>query len=230
MKKYFISGIDTDAGKSYVTAGLAKFLYDAGKSVSTFKLVQTGCPEGNSIDIELHRRLAGMPFSAFDRAGKTFPAVFSYPASPHLAAELDHRELDFAAIESALAEVDAAFEYVLIEGAGGLLVPLTRELLTADYAARRQWPLILVTNGVLGSINHTLLSLEAAARRGMTIAAVVYNWMPGLDELIAEDARAFMQDFVRRHYPETLWIEQPLHTKGKAFPLPDAGKLFGGKA
>jgi len=227
MRKYFISGIDTDAGKSYVTAGLAKFLYDAGKSVSTFKLVQTGCPDGNSIDIELHRRLAGMPFTAFDNAGKTFPAVFSYPASPHLAAELDHRELDFAAIESALAEVDAAFEYVLIEGAGGLFVPLTRELLTIDYALKQNWPLVLVTNGVLGSINHTLLSLEAAERRNMKIAAVVYNHMPGLDELIAEDARDYMRDFVRRHHRGTLWIEQPLHIKGRALPLPDAGKLFG---
>lgn len=67
------------------------------------------------------------------------------------------------------------FEIVLLEGAGGLMVPLTTSLLTIDYVAQHQFPVILVTSGRLGSINHTLLSLEALKSRGLKLKALVYN-------------------------------------------------------
>ncbi len=219
---WFVSGIDTDAGKSYVTAGLLKYLLDRKCRATTFKLVQTGSPDGRSIDIDLHRRLTGMPEDDFDRRALTRPAVFSYPASPHLAAAIDHRKLDFSAIENALAEVDAAFDFVLVEGAGGLMVPLTRNLLTVDYAAGKHWPLILVTSGKLGSINHTLLSIEAAERRGMTVAAVVYNRYPQIDEIIEAET----QSYLREKCPGA-WIEMPVVTGERLTEAPDCKQLFG---
>ena len=95
------------------------------------------------------------------------PEIFSYPCSPHLAAEIDGREIDFGKIESAAVALSERYDAVLLEGAGGLMVPLTRSLLTLDYAAEKGWPLILVTSGKLGSINHTLLSLRLQKGTGL---------------------------------------------------------------
>ena len=196
MSIFFVSGIDTDAGKSYVTGALLKYLRDKGVNAITFKLIQTGSNDNRSIDIDVHRRIAGMAETELDKSGLTHPQVFTYPATPHLAAELDNRAIDFAAIEDALERVEQEYDVVLVEGAGGLLVPLTRELLTADYAAAKNWPLILVTSGKLGSISHTLLSLEAAASRSMEIAGVVYGDRP--------DYRGGRENIYERLYCETL--------------------------
>lgn len=210
MSIFFVSGIDTDAGKSYVTGALLKYLRDKGVNAITFKLIQTGSNDNRSIDIDVHRRIAGMAETELDKSGLTHPQVFTYPASPHLAAELDNRAIDFSAIEDALESVEQEYDVVLVEGAGGLLVPLTRELLTADYAAAKNWPLILVTSGKLGSISHTLLSLEAAASRSMEIAGVVYNDYPEIDRIIEEDAKIYMKDYIAKHYPGCAWCRTPV--------------------
>ena len=88
------------------------------------------------------------------------PEIFSYPCSPHLAARIDNRPINFDKIENATQELARRYDTVLVEGAGGLMVPLTGEYLTIDYIADKNYPLIFVTSGKLGSINHTLLSLE----------------------------------------------------------------------
>ncbi|WP_335855466.1 dethiobiotin synthase, partial [Acinetobacter baumannii] len=111
-----------------------------------------------------------------------------YPASPHLATRLDNREIDFQKIENATQTLAERFEIVLLEGAGGLMVPLTTSLLTIDYIAQHQFPVILVTSGRLGSINHTLLSLEALKSRGLKLKALVYNLKDeSKDPLISQD-------------------------------------------
>ena len=97
---YFVSGIDTDAGKSYATGWLAKEWNAAGRRTITQKLVQTG-NTGFSEDIELHRKIMGCGMLPEDRQRLTMPEIFSYPCSPHLAAEIDGREIDFEKIESA---------------------------------------------------------------------------------------------------------------------------------
>jgi len=223
---WFLSGIDTDAGKTYVTAALVKYLFDLGKKVTSFKLIQTGSPDGRSIDIDAHRKLAEMPESDLDRAKLTYPEVYTYPASPHLAAELDGRPIDFNKIEAALKQVESQFDYVIVEGAGGLMVPLTRDLLTIDYAARQNWPLLLVTSGKLGSINHTLLSLEAAAKRGMKIAGVLYNAWPEADPVIGPDTIKFLREYIGEHYPECAFCLSPYYQNGKFCPTPDFSGLF----
>lgn len=96
------------------------------------------------------------------------PEIFSYPASPHLASQLDNRPIDFDKIKRATEELSERYDSVLLEGAGGLMVPLTTELLTIDYIVQEKYPLIFVTSGKLGSINHTLLSLEAIQTRHCT--------------------------------------------------------------
>lgn len=171
---YFVSGIDTEIGKTYATGFLAKLWTEQGKKVITQKLIQTGNAD-ISEDIQKHREIMGQGWFQEDHDKLTMPEIFSYPASPHLATRLDNREIDFQKIENATQTLAERFEIVLLEGAGGLMVPLTTSLLTIDYVAQHQFPVILVTSGRLGSINHTLLSLEALKSRGLKLKALVYN-------------------------------------------------------
>ena len=91
---------------------------------------------------------------------------------------LDNRPIDFGKIKRATEELSERYDFVLLEGAGGLMVPLTTELLTIDYIAQENYPLIFVTSGKLGSINHTLLSLEAIQKHGIVLDTVLYNMYP----------------------------------------------------
>lgn len=200
---YFISGIDTDAGKSYCTAWYARQLAQNGKRVITQKFIQTG-NVGHSEDIDLHRRITGTGYLPEDREGLTMPEIFSYPCSPHLAARIDRRPINFNKIEQATWELARRYDIVLVEGAGGLMVPLTEEYLTIDYIAEKQYPLIFVTSGKLGSINHTLLSLEAIKNRGIRLDAVLYNLYPTVeDKTIQEDTMQYIKNYLAKHFPGT---------------------------
>lgn len=199
---YFVSGIDTDAGKSYCTAFLAGQLINSGKRVITQKFIQTG-NVGHSEDIDLHRRLMGISMTEEDREGLTMPEIFSYPCSPHLAARIDGRAIDFEKIERATQELACRYDVVLVEGAGGLMVPLTEDYLTIDYIADKQYPLVFVTSGKLGSINHTLLSFEAIRNRGIKLDTVLYNLYPTVeDTTIQEDTMQYIRRYMARYFPD----------------------------
>ncbi len=169
-----ICGIDTGVGKSVATGLLAGFLSAQGGSVITQKPVQTGCKDKPE-DIVLHRRLMGTPWNDFDEQGLTCSYCFPFPASPHLAAHLAGSAIDPEVISRASEKLAAEHEYLLVEGAGGLLVPLCEDLLLLDYLQQRRYPLILVTSPRLGSINHTLLALEAIKSRDVELLGLVYN-------------------------------------------------------
>lgn len=204
----FVSGIDTDAGKSYATGYMARRLMNEGKRVITMKFIQTGCDE-YSEDIEVHRKIMGTDTMPEDIDHTTAPIVLSYPASAQLAAAMDHREIDLQLIDEAIDRLAMNYDVVLIEGAGGLMVPITDDFFAIDYAATRQLPVMLVTNSRLGSINHTVLSLEAIAARGIELAAVVYNHYFDTDPVIAEDTRAFIGRYVARHFPSAPVLDLP---------------------
>ncbi len=169
-----VCGIDTGVGKSVATGLLAGFLLEKKHSVITQKPVQTGC-EGRAEDLLLHRKLMGTSWNEFDEEGLTCSYCFPFPASPHLAARLDGRTIEPAVISRASERLAAEHEFLLVEGAGGLLVPLSEKLLLLDYLQQCGYPLILVTSPRLGSINHTLLALEAIQSRNMHLLGLVYN-------------------------------------------------------
>ena len=196
---YFISGIDTDAGKSYVTGYLAARMMKDGKKVITQKFIQTG-NTGFSEDIDLHRKLMGTGMLPEDLDHTTAPVIFSYPASAQLAARLDGREI---------ARLKELYDIVLIEGAGGLMVPVTDDFFTIDYVSSRRLPLMLVTNGVLGSINHTVLSLEAVKARGIELVALLYNEHFDTDKVIAEDTKGFLRRYLSCHFPAARFATIP---------------------
>ncbi|MCM1178096.1 MAG: dethiobiotin synthase [Bacteroidales bacterium] len=207
---YFVSGIDTNVGKSYATGWIARQWNEKGIRTITQKLIQTG-NTGMSEDIELHRQIMGCGLLPEDMEGLTMPEIFTYPCSPHLAAEIDGRPIDFGKIEKASADLSERFDAVLLEGAGGLMVPLTRDMLTIDYAASKGYPVIFVTSGRLGSINHTLLGLEAIKSRGMKLKALAFNGFPHEDdETIENDTKAYLKNVLASEFPGAEYIEVPV--------------------
>ncbi len=207
---YFVTGIDTDAGKSYATGYLARKWNEQGLRTITQKLIQTG-NNGYSEDIDLHRKLMKINYTEEDKAQLTMPEIFTYPASPHLASQLDNRSIDFDKIENATRILSKRYDAVLLEGAGGLMVPLTEYYLTIDYIREKGYPIILVTSGRLGSINHTLLSLEAIARRNLNLHTVAYNlYLETPDQTISDDTKRFITKYLSRHFPDTRLIEIPV--------------------
>lgn len=206
LDKLFISGIDTDAGKSYVTGWLASEMMKQGMSVITQKFVQTGNADFSE-DIDVHRRIMGIGMQEVDLAHITAPVIYSYPASPELAARIDGRALDLNIITEATEKLRGLYDHVLIEGAGGLMVPLKGEYLTIDYIHERHLPLVLVTNSKLGSINHTLLALNAVKSYHIDLYAVVYNHHFDMDKPIAEDTRIYVQKWLEHHFPKTILLD-----------------------
>ena len=219
-KVLFITGIDTNIGKTFATGILARALAGKGKQVITQKMIQTGCTE-TSEDIEMHRHLQGIPFTEDDYIGLTCPYIFTYPCSPHMAAAKDGRRIDLETITQATRRLRETYEYVLLEGAGGLMVPNDMESLTIDYVKEQAYPLILVTSGKLGSINHTLLSLYACERYGIEVKAIVYNQYPSIDPLI----EANTLEYLKAKFPEIPLILLPEMKKGSE-ELPDIRPLL----
>lgn len=198
----FISGIDTDAGKTYATAWLAKHLMKKGQRVITQKFIQTG-NTGYSEDIVKHRELMGTGLLPEDEDFTTAPIIFSYPASAQLAARLDGKEINLDKVKQSSAVLASRYDTVLVEGAGGLMVPVTDDYFTIDYVKDEKLPLALVTNGVLGSINHTILSLEAIKNRDITLRYLLYNTYFDNDKTIADDTRGFISRYLAKHFPES---------------------------
>lgn len=216
MAVYFISGIDTDAGKSIVTGVIARTLLQKGVHVITQKFIQTGCV-GISEDILKHREIMGIPPQEVDRDGTTCPYVMTYPSSPHLAAEIDRVEIDVERIHRSTEKLAAAYDVVLLEGAGGLYVPVSRQYLTIDYIQEYKHPLILVSSSKLGSINHTLMSLELCRLRGIEVAYVVYNDFPNDSEWIKNDSITIIRQYLDEHFPDCRLFELPV-VEGDKWP------------
>lgn len=209
MSVYFVSGIDTDAGKSIATGVMARTLHQRGVKVVTQKFIQTGCT-GISEDILKHREIMGIPPLEVDKEGITCPYVMTYPASPHLAAEIDKVSIDTGVIREATRKLEALYDVVLLEGAGGLYVPVTRHYLTIDYVVEYHYPLILVTSSKLGSINHTLMSLELCRLRGVEVKYIVYNDFPNDSEFIKNDSITVIREYSEKFFPECTLLELPV--------------------
>ncbi|MDE6480527.1 MAG: dethiobiotin synthase [Muribaculaceae bacterium] len=204
--KFFVTGIGTDVGKSWATGWLAKRYMDEGKRVITQKFIQTG-NVGNSEDIDVHRQIMGLGKTQEDLEMITAPEIFSYPCSPDLASKIDKRAIDFGKIERATEILESRYDVVLIEGAGGIMVPLEGEYLTIDYIRDHRLPTVVVTNGQLGSINHTLLTLYAIKHYGIELAEVIYNHHFDKDLIICSDTIEYLKRYLAYHFPATIFTE-----------------------
>ena len=179
MSHYFVTGTDTDVGKTIVTALLVKHLQTQGSS-TVFKPAQTGGteqPDGSwsAPDVETVLRLTR---SSSLGADAHYGYCYEPPCSPHFAAARADRPIEIHTIQTKLATLTASHDSVIVEGAGGVAVPLSPTEDTLDLMKALDLPVVLVCRATLGTLNHTLLSVAAIRNAGLPIHAIIMNQFP----------------------------------------------------
>ncbi|HOH38408.1 MAG TPA: dethiobiotin synthase [Spirochaetota bacterium] len=224
---FFITGSDTGVGKTLASGILARELKKNGVKVITQKPVQTGS-SFPAEDIIEHRKIMDVSLTNDDLNGKTSSYVFSFPASPHLAAEIDGKLIDISVINSHTKYLSENYDIVIQEGAGGLMVPMTRNFLTIDYIAENNFPVIFVTNSELGSINRSLLSLEAIKMRKLRLKAIIYNEFDKTDSRITNDTGKIIFEFADKLFKDLSFIKinRDLRDSGKNNISAEIPKIF----
>lgn len=175
MRGFFITGTDTEIGKTLITAFLAAGLRARGISCCPVKpLGAGGVTAGGrriSQDAIVYQRLGG----AEAPLGDLNPLCLERPASPHFAAEREGIALVPGDLLASLRALAARYDFLLVEGIGGWLVPVTYEYLVADFARDAGLPVLVVSANRLGTLNHTLLTLESIRGRGLEAAGVIFT-------------------------------------------------------
>lgn len=182
VRGIFVTGTDTGVGKTHVTVALVRALRDAGVRVAGMKPVAAGIGAGETMNADVAALAAadGLALALRDRN----PFAFAAPIAPHLAARDAGTSIALATIAAAYARLGSAADVVVVEGAGGALVPLDATTDMLDIPRRLRLPVLLVVGLRLGCLNHALLSAQAIAARGLALAGWVAN---GIDPTMMHD-------------------------------------------
>jgi dethiobiotin synthetase len=176
MNGLFITGTDTEVGKTWVAGGLAGVLRQNGLNVGVWKPVQSGCTaDAPDSDSAVLKRLSGVA----DCANTIATETFAKPLTPSLAARAEGRRVELGPIAEAGHKLSDSYDAMIVEGAGGLTAPLTDTQLVTDLAIHLNLPLIIVARPGLGTINHTLLTVHYARSRGLQVGGVILNGYTG---------------------------------------------------
>ncbi|MFZ5803094.1 MAG: dethiobiotin synthase [Candidatus Omnitrophota bacterium] len=181
----FITGTDTNVGKTVVSAGLALVLRARGLKVGVMKPVATGC-YGREDRLISHDAVYLWEAAENEYPALTSPARYKHPLAPHVAAGLEKREVNVKNIFHAYEELQKHYDFLIVEGVGGLLVPLTKEYFVANLIREFRLPMVIVSHVGLGAINHTLLTIDAALVRGFDIKGIIFNRVPQANLSLAE--------------------------------------------
>jgi len=190
MHGLFVTGTDTEVGKTHVTCAIARGLSAQGIRVGLYKPVCSGAttdPSGQMVWDDLQRLQAALPAPV--ELDRICPQRFAAPLAPPVAAQAEGKAIDEDLLRTGVAAWDDAADVVLVEGVGGLLCPLTGTGTIADLAVDLGFPLLIVSPQRLGTINHTLLTVEVARHRGLSVAGIVMNRLsPEIDASAASNA------------------------------------------
>jgi dethiobiotin synthetase len=171
----FVTGTDTGVGKTVVGCTLVRALRARALDVGVMKPCETGVGADGPVDALALSRAAGDP----DPIELVCPVRLALPAAPNVAAEHEGRTLDVAALVDGFGLLAARHDFMLVEGAGGLVVPIWPPICMADLAEALALPILVVARTGLGTINHTLLTLSEIARRGLRLVGVVASHSSG---------------------------------------------------
>jgi dethiobiotin synthetase len=185
---YFITGTDTNAGKTYVTSLLLQALRRSGSNAVGYKPVACGdrADAGAILDACVDAQLS---------LDEINPVYLKTPASPLVAGMLENRVVDVEALVLGFTTLAARYPTVLVEGAGGWEVPLAPKVTMADFAVRLGLPVILVVNNKLGALNHALLTLKAIQQAGLTCAGMILNYVADERDTASISNRAILEQF-----------------------------------
>jgi len=197
MPSVFITGTGTDVGKTVATSLLYAGLLERGESVITQKWVQSGAER----DIDAHDAIAApyqeVTFSPELQAAR-MPYHFPDPVSPHLAAARAQEPIDKDRIHAAWKTLESSADWVLIEGSGGLQVPLSDTQSILDLIYTWEIPLILVVPNIVGAINHSVLSAESIAAKGVTcLGLVMMDIDPATPDFVRADNTRIIESWTR---------------------------------
>jgi dethiobiotin synthetase len=169
MKKFFITGTDTEVGKTFVASLFCKYLVDSGEKVGVFKPIESGVKNNPSPDFKILAKYAN------DRVKPLY--TFGKPLAPMIASKIDGIEIDIRKVVSFIENDIKKHNYniYVVEGAGGLFVPLTKKIMIIDLIKILDFEVILVARTNLGTVNHTLLSVEALRNRQIKINTIILN-------------------------------------------------------
>ena len=214
MNSFFITGTDTDAGKTALSALLLSDLHQRGYPILPMKPAQTGC-KNNIPDLDYALSLSGIEGDACLRK-KMAPACYQPACSPHLAAEMEGRPLRLDDLVAAYHTLRAQTDIVLVEGAGGVLVPLNREKTMLDLMCCLHLPILIAARPGLGTINHTLLTIRALQARQLDVRGFIFV-----------HTRAAAGDFTEADNAKTIaefakvpWLGTIPYTPALAQPIP----------
>jgi len=194
---YFVTSTGTDIGKTFVTAGLIRYLRESNQPVTAFKPIVSGYDSSvaETSDPAVLLSALGRPVTA-DEVERIAPWRFRAPLSPDLAAAREGRRVDFEKlIAFSRTAIAAATGPLFIEGVGGIMVPLDGQRTVVDWMTALDIPLLLVVGGYLGTISHTLTALDVLAQRKLTVAAIVVS-ESGRDTVELDDTVASIARFV----------------------------------
>jgi dethiobiotin synthetase len=182
----FVTATDTEVGKTAVAGALAAVLRERGRNVGVMKPFTSGCEEIDGRLVSADGVCLAQAAGSNDVHELICPVRLRHPLAPTVAAGLEGRELDLSAVWEAMDRLSADHDCLIVEGIGGIMVPLVADYLVADLAAELGAPVLVVARPALGTINHTLLTVTHARARGLDVAAVILNAStrsePGLAE------------------------------------------------
>jgi len=218
-KAVFITGTDTGVGKTMICGLMARYFHTLGIRAVTQKWVQTGCAHCD--DIGAHLSLMGRSKAEYEAyTGYMAPYRFNLPASPHLAARLDGDKINTGRLKEATRRLSAAFDLVIVEGAGGVDVPLDEKTMMIDLCVDMKMPVIVVSVNRVGTINHTVLTIEALKNRGAYVLGVIYNRLSGeCPGEVLEDNPVIIKNFTGVDtLGEIFYAEDPDRAYGNIVP------------
>jgi len=221
MRGLFVTGTDTGVGKTEVSCALLEEARARGLDIVGMKPAQSGVGGDGPSDAQLLREACGKvePLDAL------CPYSFEAPLAPAVAARLAGLTISLQRIEEAARALAARHAAVLVEGAGGLLVPLTEEITYADLAARLGLPVLVVARAGLGTVNHTALTVEALLRRGLPLAGIVLDRTGPVDDpSVAHNAREITRITGREPIALLPW-EPDIAARRRLFRSELAGKI-----
>lgn len=163
----FITGTGTEIGKTVIAGGLAAAFKQAGTDVGVMKPISSG----DTADAQFLKHAAQVD----DELSVINPIYLRHPLAPSVAARMENREIDLSCIETAFAALQERYDFVIVEGVGGIAVPIRDDFLVVQLIKQLEFPILIVATAGLGTLNHTLLTVAFAQQFNIPIAGIVLN-------------------------------------------------------
>ena len=163
----FVTGTDTEIGKTFIAGGIAALLSQSGKNVGVMKPISTG-----SIEDAAYLKYAAKVDDPIELIN---PITLRYPVAPSVSANIEGKQIDLSVVTEAYATLKQKYDYMIVEGVGGIAVPIKDDILVVNLIKHFALPILIVADAGLGTINHTILTVEFARQHDIPITGIILN-------------------------------------------------------